>query len=55
VAMSFLNYIQTKASKFTLINKQKTFSQETTSVGFYIYKTGFTLEMKYNNGDNLSF
>ena len=54
VAMSFLNYIQTKSNKFTLINKQKTFSQESTNIGFYIYKTGFSLEMKYN-GDNLSF
>lgn len=54
VAVSFLNYIQTKSSNFTLINKQKNFSQDATSFGFYIYKTSFNLELKYN-GENLSF
>lgn len=54
VAMSFLNYIQAKSNKFTLVNKQKSFSQESTNVGFYTYKTGFSLEMKYN-WSNLSF
>ncbi len=54
VAVSFLNYIQTKSNKFTLLNKQKSFSQEATNFDFYIYKTSFDLEMKYN-WDNLSF
>lgn len=54
VAISFLNYIQTKSNKFTLIDKQKTFWQESTNIWFYIYKTSFHLKMKYN-GDNLSF
>lgn len=54
VAVSFLNYIQTKSSNFTLVNKQKNFSQEQSNYWFYIYKTGFKLEMKYN-WDNLSF
>jgi predicted secreted acid phosphatase len=54
VAVSFLNYIQTKSTNFTLINKTKSFSQEATNFWFYIYKTNFILEMKYN-GDNLSF
>lgn len=54
VAVSFLNYIQTKSSNFTLLNKQKNFSQEPTNFWFYIYKTSFNLEMKYN-WDNLSF
>lgn len=54
VAMSFLNYIQTKSTNFTLINRQKTFSQESTNKGFYIYKTSFSLEMRYN-WNNLSF
>lgn len=54
VAVSFLNYIQTKSNNFTLLNKQKNFSQEPTNFWFYIYKTSFNLEMKYN-WDNLSF
>lgn len=54
VAVSFLNYIQTQSTNFSLVNKQKTFSQETTNFGFYIYKTNFNLEMKYT-WDNLSF
>lgn len=54
VALSFLNYIQTQSTSFTLTNKQKTFNQESSSVGFYVYKTAFNLEMKYT-WDNLSF
>jgi hypothetical protein len=54
VAVSFRNYIQSKSTNFTLINKTKSFSQEATNFWFYIYKTNFILEMKYN-GDNLSF
>lgn len=55
VANSFLNYIRTTNSNFTLINKQKTFSSENVfGKGFYYYKTDFSLEMKYN-WNNLIF
>lgn len=54
VALSFLDYIKNKSTKFTVINKQKDFSQDLATNWFYIYKTSFTLEMKYN-WDNLTF
>lgn len=55
VANSFLNYVQTKTSNFTLLSKQKNFSIESVIWNwFYTYKTDFDIKMKYN-WSNLSF
>nr|MDD3720203.1 hypothetical protein [Candidatus Gracilibacteria bacterium] len=54
IASSFLNYIQTSSTKFTLLNKQKSFNLLPLSEGLYKYETDFSIELKYN-GTNLSF
>lgn len=54
IASSFLNYIQTSSTKFTLLNKQKSFNLLPLSEGLYKYETDFSIELKYN-WTNLSF